>query len=137
MQHTTDIRVYYEDTDACGIVYHANFVNFAERARCELLRHVGHPASQVEEEFGIMFIIKHIDVNYIAPAKLDDALQVATSVAEMNNSSFKMRQNIRKDGADICKIMITVVCVDMEKVKPVRLPDILRNAFAPYLEEDT
>ena len=137
MQHTIDIRVYYEDTDAGGIVYHSNFLNFAERGRCELLRDLGHEASKVEKEFGMMFVIKHADIEYIAPAVLDDALQVVTTVAEMNNTSFKMRQIVRKDGQDICEMMITAVCVDIKTVKPVRLPDILREQFAPYLEEES
>lgn len=134
MEHKTDIRVYYEDTDAGGIVYHSNFLNFAERARCEMLRGLGHQASKIEKEMGMMFVIKHADVEYIRPAILDDALQVVTTIAAINNTSFKMRQHVRKDGEDICKMLITVVCVGLKPIKPVRLPDILRTEFEPYLE---
>ena len=137
MEHTIDIRIYYEDTDAGGIVYHSNFLNFAERARCELLRSLGHHASKVEKELGIMFVIKHADIEYIQPAVLDDLLQVGTTIAEMNNTSFKMRQIVRKNGVDICQMLITVVCVGTKTIKPIRLPDILRSEFEPYLERTT
>lgn len=137
MKHKIDIRVYYEDTDAGGIVYHSNFLNFCERARCELLRDMGHQVTDVEKDFGLMFVIKHADVEYILPGKLDDALQVVTSVAEMKNTSFKMNHVIEKAGKALCKILITVVCVDTKTIKPVRLPDILRTKFEPYLERKT
>ena len=137
MEYKTDIRVYYEDTDAGGIVYHSNFLNFCERARCEMLRDFGYEASKIEKDLGLMFVIKHADIEYIAPGKLDDALEVLTTVAEMKNTSFKMNHTIQKDGNALCKILITVVSVDVKSIKPVRLPDILRTKFEPYLERNS
>lgn len=133
--HTIDIRVYYEDTDAGGIVYHSNYLNFAERSRCELLRDLGHECSKIDDELGMMFVLKRADIDYIAPAQLDDALQVKTSIKKMNNTSFVMQHNIQKNTQDICRIAVTLVCVDTKTIKPVRLPDILREEFKPYLEE--
>ena len=135
--HKFDIRVYYEDTDAGGIVYHSNFLNFGERSRCELLRDLGHQCSQIEEELGMMFVLKHADIEYIQPAMLDDALQVVTSVESIKNTSFKMRHITRKNGQDICKMLVTLVCVDTKTIKPVRFHDILREQFKPYLEKET
>ena len=137
MEHIFDIRVYYEDTDAGGIVYHSNFLNFAERSRCEMLRDLGYQASDIEKDLGMMFVIKHAEVEYILPAVLDDALQVATTVMQMKNTSFQMRQIVRKKGQDICEMIITAVCVDTNAIKPVRLPDVLRSKFEPYLEKES
>ena len=132
--HTIDIRVYYEDTDAGGIVYHSNFLNFGERSRCEMLRDFGHQCSNLEKELGVMYVLKHADIEYIHPGFLDDALQVVTTVAEMKNTSFKMRHIVKRDNENICEMLVTLVCVDTNTIKPVRLPDILRTEFEPYLE---
>ena len=131
--HKTPVRVYYEDTDAGGIVYHSNFLKFAERARCELLRHLDMECSTITETIGILFVLKHADIEYIKPAMLDDLLEVQTRVASMRNTSFQMLQTVHKDGAEICRMTITLVCVDAKAIKPVRLPDNLREKFEPYL----
>jgi len=130
--HSIDIRIYYEDTDAGGIVYHSNFLNFAERARCELLRDVGYECSTIENELGLLFVVKHADINYIKPARLDDALQVKTTVEAMRNTSFQMRQIVQKNGTDLCNMLVTLVCVETKHIKPVRLPDILRNKLNQF-----
>ncbi|NCT41615.1 MAG: tol-pal system-associated acyl-CoA thioesterase [Alphaproteobacteria bacterium] len=132
--HILDIRIYYEDTDAGGIVYHSNFLNFAERARCELLREVGYECSKIEQDLGFLFVVKHADIEYIKPARLDDALQVKTTLESMRNSSFQMRQIVQKDGQDLCNMLITLVCVETNEIKPVRFPDILREKLNHYAE---
>jgi acyl-CoA thioester hydrolase len=135
-EHVIDIRVYYEDTDAGGIVYHSNYLNFAERARCEMMRDLGHECSALQKDTGIMFVLKAAELDYIAPSKLDDALQVATTVAYMKNTSFQLHQNVRKDGKDICRMIVTLVCVNTDTIKPVRLPDELRTKLEPYLKSE-
>ncbi len=135
-EHVIDIRVYYEDTDAGGIVYHSNYLNFAERARCEMMRDLGHQCSTLHDEAGVMFVLKAAELDYIAPSKLDDALQVATTVAYMKNTSFQLHQNVRKDGKDICRMIVTLVCVNTDTIKPVRLPDELRTKLEPYLKSE-
>jgi len=131
--HSTSFRVYYEDTDAGGIVYHSNYLKFAERGRCEMLRSFDLECSSIEEKLGMMFVLKHADIEYIKPAMLDDFLEVQTMVASMRNTSFQMRQIVHKDGQEICSMLITLVCVDTKTIKPVRLPDILREKFEPYI----
>ena len=135
-EHLIDIRVYYEDTDAGGIVYHSNYLNFAERARCELMRELGHECSSLHKEMGMMFVLKHAELDYSAPAFLDDALQVATTVSYMKNTSFQLHQNVRKGGSDICRMIVTLVCVDANTIKPMRLPDNLRAKLEPYLKTE-
>lgn len=132
--HTINIRIYYEDTDAGGIVYHSNFLNFAERARCELLRDVGYECSSIEEKLGFLFVVKHADIEYIKPARLDDALTVKTTVESMRNTSFQMRQIVQKDGNDLCNMLVTLVCVETNNIKPVRFPDVLRDKLNQFLE---
>lgn len=134
--HSINFRVYYEDTDAGGIVYHSNFLKFAERGRCEMLRDLGYECSKLEEDLGMMYVLKHADIEYIKPAMLDDLLEVETMVESMRNTSFQMRQIIHKDGQEICTMLITLVCVDTKTIKPVRLPDILREKFKPYMIMD-
>lgn len=132
-------RVYYENTDAGGIVYHGQYLNFAERGRTELLRHIGHQSSDLVEELGVMFVARYLDINYHAPAFLDDMLEVHTSIAELKNTSFTMRQSFYrpaggKQGDKLAELLVTLVCVKKEDIKPVRVPEVLRQGFAPYIE---
>ena len=132
-------RVYYENTDAGGIMYHAQYLHFAERGRTELLRHVGYESSKLKQEVGVMFVARYVDIHYYAPAFLDDLLEVRTSIPEIKNSSFTMRQSLfcRKDDVEekLAEVMITLVCVNANTIKPVRVPDELREAFKEFIEE--
>lgn len=135
--HTLDIRVYYEDTDAGGVVYHANYLNFGERARTEFLRSLGHQNSDLEKEFGVLFVVKHIEIDYIAPAFLDDQLQMETRIKTLKNSSFTMQQTLRcgaRDNTIISDMHVAIVTVDANTIKPVRLPDVIRNEFKDFVE---
>lgn len=134
MSHTIPIRIYYEDTDAGGIVYHASFVRFAERGRTEFLRLLGHNNSNLTKELGTIFVVRHLEVDYLKPAYLDDLLNQQTSILEMRNTSFIMRQTFFKNGDKICDIKVTLVCVDTNGIKPVRLPDKIRAEFEPHLK---
>ena len=131
-KHTVDFRVYYEDTDAVGIMYHANFISFCERGRSDMLRDMGLPASEIFEKVGIGFVIRHIDCDYLKMAKLDDLLTVETGVLAMKNTSFVMRQTIYCQNSPVFKMDVTVVCVD-QSGKPSRAPEDLRNNFTEYL----
>jgi len=140
--HSFNYRVYYEDTDAGGIMYHGNFINFAERGRSELLREMGVPASQIWEQTGVGFVVRHLDADYTAMARLDDLLTVSTQVTAMKNSSFIMAQEIfiNNDTDDhknsAFKMDVTVVCIDKQG-KPTRIPDILRDKFKEYMKEES
>ncbi len=134
--HQADYRVYYEDTDAGGIMYHGNFINFCERGRSELLRDIGIPASEVLAKTGVGFVVRHLDADYKAMARLDDLLSVMTSVKAMKNSSFQMTQEITLDKEDqniaAFKMDVTVVCID-KAGKPTRIPEELREKFKEYM----
>lgn len=129
MEHEMDVRVYYEDTDAGGVVYHANYIAYGERARAEFLRHIGHQSSDLAKDCGVSFVVKHIEVEYHQPAFLDDLLNVHTTITSMKNSSFIMHHQVKKGGAIITDMHVVLVCVDANALKPVRIPDVLRTEF--------
>lgn len=139
MKHTIDIRVYYEDTDAGGIVYHANYLKFGERGRTEFLRHTGFQNQVLHAERGIIFVVRHIEIDYLKPAFLDDALTLESTIKSMKNSSFTMHQRTIRpvqggEAQVIADMRVALVCVDVQDYKPVRLPDDVKGAFQKYQE---
>ncbi len=132
--HKADYRVYYEDTDAVGIMYHANFISHCERGRSEMLREIGYPASEVAEKLNIGFVVRHIDCDYLKMVKLDDLLTVNSTVKSMKNTSFIMEQTITCQNSVVFSMDITLVCMDLVG-KPIRMPDVLRQKFNDYLKE--
>lgn len=133
MSHTHPIRIYYEDTDAGGIVYHASFIRFGERGRTEFLRHIGYNNSDLTRELGTVFVVRHIEIDYLKPAYLDDLIDLTTSIKDMRNSSFVMQQTFYKQEEIICDLKVTLVCVKTDGIKPVRLPDNIRTSFERHL----
>jgi len=131
MKHTADYRVYYEDTDAVGIMYHANFISFCERGRSEMLRAIGYPASETLEKLKVGFVVRHIDCDFLTMVKLDDLLTVETTVKEMKNTSFLMSQNIVCQNKVAFSMDITLVCMSPDG-KPDRIPDLLRKKFDDF-----
>ncbi len=134
MKHTLDIRVYYEDTDAGGIIYHAQYLNFAERARTEFLRHVGFENSEVHHQRGVMFVVRKIEIDYLKTATLDDVLTVESTIPEIKNTSFVMHQCIKRDEKIIADMKVVLVCVGTTSYSPTRLPEDIKGAFQKYHE---
>jgi acyl-CoA thioester hydrolase len=126
--HELPVRVYYEDTDAGGIVYHAGYIRFAERGRTEMLRDGGFRHAKLFEDKGIAFAVVSLNVNYKTPARLDDLLVVKTSISRLGGASLDMEQNIYRNETLICEIKVTLVCVD-NTLKAVRLPEDLRRLY--------
>lgn len=135
--HSLDIRIYYEDTDAGGVVYHASYLNFAERGRTEFLRSLGHENAQLEKDEGILFVVKHIDIEYHKPAFLDDLLRLDTSIESIKNTSFIMRQTTycpARANEKISEMRVAIVTVDTKSIKPVRLPEKIKTEFQSFIE---
>ena len=126
--HSFPIRVYYEDTDAGGIVYHANYLKFAERGRTEYLRSTGWDHQKVAEELKIMLIVVHAGIDFRGPAKLDDLLEIRTEITAIGNTSLTMKQTLLKDQQVLADMKIVVVAVTTEG-RAVRLPPQLRQIF--------
>lgn len=124
--HHIAFRVYYEDTDAGGMVYHANYLHFTERARSEWLRERGYDASTFRDQYGGIFVVKHIDIDFILPARLDQVLWVDTFLIRYSRTSMQLAQNIHlgcKDGVMCTKSLGTIVAVDVHSGKPTRIPE--------------
>lgn len=130
--HQTPVRVYYEDTDAGGIVYHASYIRFAERGRTELLRENGYQNSELSKESDVLFVVRHMEIDYYKPARLDDLLSVSTSIEWMRNSSLLMRQEIKHDDDVLCSLGVTVVTINSQG-RPTRIPSQMRKMFETYL----
>ncbi|MBY8203502.1 tol-pal system-associated acyl-CoA thioesterase [Vibrio fluvialis] len=116
------ITIYYEDTDAGGVVYHSNYLKFFERARTEMLRAIG-VTQQVLLEQRIGFVVRHAEIDFKQGARLDDQLTVVTSIAELKKASLTFCQElVNPEGQLLCKAIVKVACIDNEKMKPKAMP---------------
>ena len=124
------VRVYYEDTDAGGVVYHSNYLNFMERARTEYLRSCGFEQDQLAKQ-GVIFAVHRSEVDFLKPARFNDALQVSTKIIQAKRVSFTFEQEVRKDNGEICSRGINkVVCINNQIFKPQPIPDEILKAIA-------
>lgn len=125
--HSFPIRVYYEDTDAAGIVYYANYLKFAERARTEMLRELGFEHRAMARETGLGLAVRRCAVEYFAPALLDDALEVRTCVRSAAGATLELEQEVCRAGTVLTRLVLTIACVNGAG-RPVRLPPALAAA---------
>jgi acyl-CoA thioester hydrolase len=123
------IRVYYEDTDAAGIVYYANYLKFAERARAEMLRAAGLSSRLLAEEAGIAFAVRRCAVEYLAPARLDDLLEIRTRVRSMRGATLEAEQVVVREGREIVRLDVTLACIGRGG-RPARLPSAVVRALS-------
>jgi len=133
MTHHFPVRVYYEDTDAGGIVYYANYLRFAERARSEMLRATGFESAQMMDDFGAALAVRRCVVDYLKPARLDDLLDVETSVKAVRGASMELRQRFFCQGTALVNMEITLAFIDTLKGLPKRLPGPLKEAIAALM----
>lgn len=124
--HLLQLRVYWEDTDAGGVVYHANYLRFAERGRTELLRAYGLEQATLERDEGILFVVRRLEMAFKAPARLDDALLVATRLTAAGGASFTFRQDILRDNTLLVRVEPQVALVGTD-LRPRRVPAWLRR----------
>ncbi|UWQ92310.1 tol-pal system-associated acyl-CoA thioesterase [Rhodobacteraceae bacterium M382] len=124
MPHEFPVSVYYEDTDMGGIVYHANYLRFIERARSHWVRSIGQDQNALREA-GLIFAVSRIEADYLAPARFEDALIVETTVAAVSPARLTLHQTVRRDGTDLFRAVVTVICMTLAG-KPQRLPAEIR-----------
>lgn len=120
------IRVYYEDTDCGGVVYHSNYLNFMERARTEWLRHLGVEQDQLLEEYGVVFAVRSAKIDFLLPARFNSFLVVVTTVTGFGRASIELQQAIRLDdreGQLLCKAQVKVGCIDLARFKACPMPE--------------
>ncbi len=119
-------KIYYEDTDAGGLVYYANYLKFLERARSEAIYSLGLSNKKILEEEGVIIIVKSCNIEYKKPAKFEDEIEIFSNIKEVKNSSFKMHQVIKRKSEIISKADVVLVTVN-KKGKPVRIPILLKK----------
>ena len=123
------IRVYYQDTDAGGVVYHAHYINFMERARTEWLRTYGYSNAELMTKLGVMFVVRKLELDYLRPALLDDMLRVSAQLKEVGRSRITLDQQVLRGEELLAEGEVHLVCVGAESFKPISLPDVLRNQW--------
>ena len=122
-------RIYYEDTDAGGVVYYANYLKFLERARSEAIYSLGLSNKELLDKEGTIIIVKSCNIEYKKPAKFEDEIQIISKINEVRNSSFKMHQIIKKNITIISEADVLLVTVNKEG-KPVRIPNLLKKLIS-------
>jgi acyl-CoA thioester hydrolase len=130
IRHAHDIRVYYEDTDAGGVMYHATYLRFAERARTEALRDAGLPHAAMLAQHGVMFMVRRLDLEYLRPARLDDLVTVTTESLSVTGATVTLRQDFSIAGEPIAVARIMLVCVKEAAGSAARIPPAWRAALA-------
>ncbi len=124
------VRVYWEDTDAGGVVYHANYVRFMERSRSEWLRHHGVDQAALRVQEGLQFTVVDMQIRWVRPAHYDDLLQVTTLLGPVTGARFRFRQQVWRETALLVEATVGVAAIDTESLKPRRLPASLRALSA-------
>ncbi len=126
-----EVRVYFEDTDAGGIVYHATYLRFAERARSEMLRALGVPHAELVARHGMFFVVRRAKLDYLRPARLDDLLVVVTEVLASGGASARLRQSFYRRGETAALVVLTLslASIGRENQRPARLPERWRRAM--------
>jgi acyl-CoA thioester hydrolase len=122
MLNNFSYRVYYEDTDAGGVVYYANYLKFFERARTDFLRTLGISQSDLATKEGLVFVVRKCVIDYISPAKLDNILEVSVEVKNISAATILMRQEATKFGVISSRLEVEIVCVDSLSFKPKKIP---------------
>jgi acyl-CoA thioester hydrolase len=133
--HRHPVRIYWEDTDAGGIVYHSNYLNFAERGRTEMVRGLGLKQSELADG-GFVFAVRHMDVDFLKPARLDDLLEVASTITQVAGASMEVHQVISRldDGAELVRLHVRLAFISLDG-RPVRIPADLKTSLQALVSE--
>lgn len=124
------VRVYFQDTDAGGVVYHSNYVNFMERARTEWLRTFGYSNAGMMKELGVVFVVRSMKLDYLKPAVLDDLLTVTAQVKEIGRSRVTLVQTVLRGEELLTEGEVHLVCVNVQTFKPVSVPEEIRKQWS-------
>jgi len=126
MTHRLTIRVYYEDTDLAGVVYYANYLHYIERGRSEALRDLGVDQTALKRDLGLVFVMRRLNIDYLAPGVFDDVLEVRTTVNRLRGASIEMAQEVWRGDACLTRAAVTVACMNPAG-RPQRLPKHVRD----------
>jgi len=134
---TWPVRVYYEDTDAGGVVYYANYLKFFERCRTEWLRALGVDQATLAREQGLQFVVTEIEAKYLAPARLDDELTVEARVDQLGRCSLAFEQRATRGGEVLALARVKVACMHVQRRVPARLPQSIREGIRSSIARGT
>ena len=135
--HVLPVRVYFEDTDCGGVVYHTNFLKYCERGRSDFIRLLGIEATGLADPAKrepAIFVVRRVEIDYLKPGRMDDVLEVVTSCAEIGSASLTLQQDIRRDGTLLARAKVTVVLVS-NAGKPQRLGALVRGALQRFVNQ--
>jgi acyl-CoA thioester hydrolase len=133
-EHLHEIRVYYEDTDAGGIAYHANYLGWAERGRTEALRAMNLPHAEMASQHGAFLVVKRVEVEYFQPARLDDLVTVRTRIRRVS-AILDLDQDVMLEGAVLAALKVRLVCVGVDTLRPRAIPEPWRSALRAVIAE--
>ncbi|SHE22389.1 tol-pal system-associated acyl-CoA thioesterase [methanotrophic endosymbiont of Bathymodiolus puteoserpentis (Logatchev)] len=128
-QFTWPVRVYYEDTDAGGVVFYANYLKFYERARTEMLRAMGFEQDELMAQQNILFVVRSVQVDYLQPAKFNDLLDVSAALSRVKSASLIFAQTVMRQDEILSKATIRIACLDSNSMRPQLIPDSLKQAL--------
>lgn len=132
-QFKFDLKIYYEDTDAGGVVFYANYLKYLERARTEAIYSLGYTNTQLKDKYDIIIIVKSCNINYIKSAKFEDRLSVYSKIKSISKASFVMKQVIKRKNIEISNAEIVLVAIN-EKGKPTKLPNGFANKLRKHIK---
>jgi acyl-CoA thioester hydrolase len=121
------LRVYYEDTDAAGVVYYANYLRFMERARTEWLGSLGVDLAALERAHGVVFVVSRMEIDYLSPARLGDRLEATVTLIELGRARMVAVQDVRRGAAALARGRVTLACIDRANWRPARIPATLHG----------
>lgn len=124
------VRVYYQDTDTGGVVYHGSYFNFMERARYEWLRDLGFTVDNMLQSHKMIFLIRSLSIEYFKPARLDDLLDITVEVMEIGRSRITLQQQILREQKVLAEATVHAICVGAETLRPISVPAALRQQIA-------
>ena len=126
------VRVYYEDTDAGGVVFYANYLKFFERARTEMLRAMGYEQDELIATEGIIFVVRSVQVDYLSPARFNEQLQVSAKVSLAKKASLTFEQVVTRGDDVLCKGSVRIACLDAQTMRPKAIPETLFRTFLEH-----
>ncbi|ACI50998.1 tol-pal system-associated acyl-CoA thioesterase [Gluconacetobacter diazotrophicus PA1 5] len=134
MRHNIPFRIYYEDTDAGGVVYHARYLGLAERARTEAIRGLGQPVSALLDDFGLAFVVRNASIDYRSPLRLDDVVTVTTRLTELGSASCRLEQTFLL-GQTLCAALdVRLACVRAADGRAARFPPLWRDLLTGLVD---
>ena len=130
---TIPVRIYYEDTDAGGVVYHANYLRFMERARTEWLRGIGYDLDTTANEDNLLFVVHSMNINYHKPARLNDLLNVSAELSQVRHASLEISQSVTRDTENLCDARVSLVTVRADDFRPTPMPKTMKQELSSWM----